>query len=140
MQSPGDRANILDPRLNEIGVGLVRQGGYLWAVEDFSASVAVLGSSQIEGTISQLLSQRGIEPASGVAAARETCAMDHGAAEVCGRNLLCAGKPPIYTGCLTCWSRGSVPGATAPPSSAPAISVTRDRDLPHTILLYCSSR
>jgi hypothetical protein len=80
MQSPGHRANILDPRLNEIGVGLVRQGGYLWAVEDFSASVAVLGSSQIEGAISQLLSQRGIEPASDVAAARETCAMDHGAA------------------------------------------------------------
>ena len=42
MQSPGHRANILDPRLNEIGVGMVRQGGYLWAVEDFSAAVAAL--------------------------------------------------------------------------------------------------
>ncbi len=80
MHSPGHRANILDPRLNEIGVGLVRQGGYLWAVEDFSATVAVLGSSQIEQAIGQLLSQRGIEPARDVAAARETCAMDHGAA------------------------------------------------------------
>ncbi len=80
MHSPGHRANILDPRLNEIGVGLVRQGGYLWAVEDFSASVAVLGSSQIELTIGQLLNERGIEPAGDVAAARETCAMDHGAA------------------------------------------------------------
>lgn len=80
MHSPGHRANILDPRLNEIGVGMVRQGGYLWAVEDFSAAVAVLGSSQIERTIGQLLNQRGIEPAGDVAAARETCAMDHGAA------------------------------------------------------------
>jgi hypothetical protein len=80
MHSPGHRANILDPRLNEIGVGFVRQGGYLWAVEDFSASVAVLGSSQIERAIGQLLSERGIQPASNVAAARETCAMDHGAA------------------------------------------------------------
>jgi hypothetical protein len=80
MHSPGHRANILDPRLNEIGVGLVRQGGYLWAVEDFSASVAALGSSQIERAIGQLLSERGIEPAPDVAAARETCAMDHGAA------------------------------------------------------------
>jgi hypothetical protein len=59
---------------------MVRQGGYLWAVEDFSAAVAVLGSSQIERTIGQLLNQRGIEPAGDVAAARETCAMDHGAA------------------------------------------------------------
>jgi hypothetical protein len=80
MHSPGHRANILDPRLNEIGVGMVRQGGYLWAVEDFSAAVAALGSSQIERTIGQLLNQRGIEPAGDVAAARETCAMDHGAA------------------------------------------------------------
>src|SRR5580692_9921589 len=80
MQSPGHRANILDPRLNEIGVGLVRQGGYLWAVEDFSASVATLGSSQIESAIGQLLTERGLEPARDVAAARETCAMDHGAA------------------------------------------------------------
>jgi Cysteine-rich secretory protein family len=80
MQSPGHRANILDPRLNKIGVGLVRQGGYLWAVEDFSASVTVLGSSQIESAIALMLSQRGIAPESDVAAARETCAMDHGAA------------------------------------------------------------
>jgi hypothetical protein len=80
MHSPRHRANILDPRLNEIGVGIVRQGGYLWAVEDFSAAAAVLGSSQIERTIGQLLNKRGLEPAGDVAAARETCAMDHGAA------------------------------------------------------------
>jgi hypothetical protein len=39
-----------------------------------------LGSSQIERTIGQLLNQRGIGLAGDVAAARETCAMDHGAA------------------------------------------------------------
>jgi hypothetical protein len=37
-------------------VGLVRHGGYLCAVEDFSANVAVLGSSQIERTIGQFFS------------------------------------------------------------------------------------
>jgi hypothetical protein len=80
MHSPLHRANILDPRLNAIGVGLVRQGGNLWAVEDFSAAVAALGSSQIERTVFQLLSQRGLQPAGDVAAARQTCVMDHGAA------------------------------------------------------------
>ena len=34
MHSPPHRRNILDARLNEVGVGLVRQGGNLWAVED----------------------------------------------------------------------------------------------------------
>jgi hypothetical protein len=80
MHSPPHRRNILDARLNEIGVGLVRQGGNLWAVEDFSAGVAAMGSSQIERTIAQLLSERGLRPAGDVAAARATCAMDHGSA------------------------------------------------------------
>jgi hypothetical protein len=58
MYSPPHRRNILDAHLNEIGIGLVRQGHNLWAVEDFSAGVAALGSSQIERQIAQLLSQR----------------------------------------------------------------------------------
>jgi hypothetical protein len=80
MHSPPHRRNILDTRLNEIGIGLVRQGGNLWAVEDFSAGVAAIGSSQIERTIGQLLSERGVRPGGDVAAARETCAMEHGSA------------------------------------------------------------
>jgi Cysteine-rich secretory protein family len=78
MHSPPHRRNILDARLNEIGIGLVRQGGNLWAVEDFSAGVAAMGSSQIERTIGQLLSERGVRPGGDVAAARQTCAMEHG--------------------------------------------------------------
>ena len=75
MHSPPHRRNILDPHLNQIGIGLVRSGGNLWAVGDFSAGVAALGSSQIERQIGQLLSQRGLRPAGDVSAARETCAM-----------------------------------------------------------------
>lgn len=80
MHSPPHRRNILDARLNEVGVGLVRQGGNLWAVEDFSAGVSAMGSSQIERQIEQLLSQRGLRSAGDVSAARQTCAMDHGSA------------------------------------------------------------
>jgi cysteine-rich secretory family protein len=80
MHSPPHRRNILDARLNEIGIGLVRQGGNLWAVEDFSAGVAAIGSSQIEHTIGQLLSERGVHPGGDVAVARQTCAMEHGSA------------------------------------------------------------
>jgi Cysteine-rich secretory protein family len=80
MHSPPHRRNILDARLNEVGVGLVRQGGNLWAVEDFTAGVAAMGSSQIERQIAQLLSARGLRPAGEVSAARQTCAMDYGAA------------------------------------------------------------
>jgi hypothetical protein len=80
MHSPPHRRNILDARLNEIGIGLIRQGNNLWAVEDFSAGVAAVGSSQIEHSIGQLLIERGLRTGGDVAAARQTCAMEHGSA------------------------------------------------------------
>jgi cysteine-rich secretory family protein len=78
MHSPPHRHNILDPRLTTIGIGLVRQGNNLWAVEDFSAAVAQMGSTQIEQKIEQLVAERGIRSVSGSSAARQTCAMEHG--------------------------------------------------------------
>jgi uncharacterized protein YkwD len=36
MKSPPHRANILDRNMDSIGVGVVEQGGQLFAVEDFS--------------------------------------------------------------------------------------------------------
>ncbi len=36
MKSPAHRANVLDRDMNSIGVGVVEQGGQLFAVEDFS--------------------------------------------------------------------------------------------------------
>ena len=78
MHSPPHRRNILDPRLNEIGVGIVEQNGSLWAVEDFAAGVPNLGSSQIERKVDTLLTQNGIRPLPSSPAARQTCAMDHG--------------------------------------------------------------
>lgn len=78
MHSPPHRHNILDPRLTTIGIGLVRQGNNMWAVEDFSAAVAQMGSTQIEQKIEQLIAARGIRSVNASAAARQTCAMDHG--------------------------------------------------------------
>jgi hypothetical protein len=78
MHSPPHRQNILDPRLTTIGIGLVRQGNNLWAVEDFSAAVAQMGSTQIEQKIEQLVAARGIRFVSASHAAEQTCAMDHG--------------------------------------------------------------
>jgi hypothetical protein len=78
MHSPPHRHNILDARLTNIGIGLVRQGNSLWAVEDFSAAVAQMASSQLEQKIEQMVAEQGIRSVSTSSAARETCAMDHG--------------------------------------------------------------
>jgi Cysteine-rich secretory protein family len=78
MHSPPHRHNILDPRLTTIGIGLVHEGNNLWAVEDFSAAVAQMGSTQIEEKIEQLVAERGVRVVSTSSAARQTCSMDHG--------------------------------------------------------------
>jgi hypothetical protein len=80
MNSTDHRANILNPVMNSIGVGLVRRGGNYYAVEDFADGVAQLGPQQIEKKIGQLLQQRGLQPADFTQDARQTCEMEHGSA------------------------------------------------------------
>jgi hypothetical protein len=80
MHSAPHRANILDPRLNAIGVGLVRRGGYYYGVEDFADGVAELAPQQIEQKVGSLLRQQGIEPSGPARDARQTCEMPHGVA------------------------------------------------------------
>ena len=80
MNSAPHRANILNPLLNTIGIGLVKRGGNYYAVEDFADTVVQLGSEQIEQQIANLLLRRGLQPAGMSQDARQTCEMDHGAA------------------------------------------------------------
>ena len=80
MNSAPHRANILDPRMNAIGIGMVERGGSYYAVEDFSDSVAQLGPQAIEKKVGMLLQQQGIQPSGSVQDARQTCEMEHGSA------------------------------------------------------------
>ena len=48
MHSPPHRANILDPRMNAIGIAIVASGGMLYAVEDFAAAVTQLSPAAVE--------------------------------------------------------------------------------------------
>jgi uncharacterized protein YkwD len=83
MHSPPHRANLLDPELTAIGISVVLspdghsgRGGMLFAVQDFSQSVANLNFSQQEQQVSALLAARGLQVTSGADDARKTCAMD----------------------------------------------------------------
>ncbi len=80
MNSAPHRANILNPAMNTIGIGLVKKGGNYYAVEDFADGVAELGPEQIEQKITQLLQQRGLQSAASTQDARQTCEMQHGSA------------------------------------------------------------
>lgn len=87
MHSPTHRANILDPRMNALGVGLVARNGTLYAVEDFSDASQALDTRQVEQKVGELLRQQGIDPS----------APRHPAAIACESN---SGYPPGVNGRL----------------------------------------
>ncbi len=86
MQSPGHRRNILDAHLTAVGIAAVRGSGGLFAVQDFSQSVANLDLGQQEEKVISLLKARGFRAANATAEARKTCSMTTGI----------AGRPPHF--------------------------------------------
>ena len=81
MHSPPHRANILDPRLNSIGVGVVERDGTLYVTEDFAEANEALSPSQVERKVAGLLRHEGV----GTSMPRST------AEKACDRN---SGYPP----------------------------------------------
>ena len=79
MNSPKHRENLLDPRVDSIGIRVVSRDGQLFAVEDLDRSVMQLSLEQQERAVGQVLqsvADLAIDPGSG--AARHTCAMNSG--------------------------------------------------------------
>lgn len=60
MHSAPHRSNILDPRMNAVGIALVPGHGVLWAVEDFAAMLPALTPREVEQTVENELSTRGV--------------------------------------------------------------------------------
>ena len=79
MRSPDHRANLLNPRVNSVGISVMRRGGQLYAVEDFDRSTESLSFEQQESAIVQLLeTEARLAMLPNVADARRTCEMDTG--------------------------------------------------------------
>jgi hypothetical protein len=78
MNSAPHRANLLDPDLNAVGISVVQSGNMLFAVEDFSTTVASLSLDDQEKQVASQLSGHGLQVASGSSDARKTCELDRG--------------------------------------------------------------
>ena len=57
MLSPPHRANILNPKYDAFGVGVVRRGKYLWVTEDFVHRVADLSAEKAGDSIAEALTR-----------------------------------------------------------------------------------
>ena len=73
MNSSGHRKNILDPRVTAVGIAVVRGTGGLFAVEDFSQSLANLSLEQQEKQVTALLTAKGWHVTGAAGDARKAC-------------------------------------------------------------------
>ena len=78
MHSPPHRANILDAKLTNIGIGVAQRSGYWYAAVVFDSAVDNLAVNQVEQKVADLLRQHGIDPSRPPDAARKDCATDEG--------------------------------------------------------------
>ena len=78
MHSTAHRTNILDPRMNAIGIAVVERGGSLYAVEDFEQASEVLTREQVEQRVRELLRAQNVDPSAPAGLAEQACAMGHG--------------------------------------------------------------
>ena len=79
MNSPGHRANLLDPHVDAVGISVLQRDGQLYAVQDFERSVATLSFEAQEQVVAQLVAAAGqvtVLPSSDDA--RRTCALETG--------------------------------------------------------------
>lgn len=90
MDSPGHRANLLNPALDRVGIAVVASRGVLYAVADFARAVPALTPAQVEAAIAALIRVSGVTVRGDPSAARATCALERGLP----RSL--AGPTPLF--------------------------------------------
>lgn len=78
MHSPPHRRNILDPKLNAIGVGVVERGGTLYVTEDFAEANQALSPSQVERKVAGLLHEEGVKASMPRSTAAKVCETKRG--------------------------------------------------------------
>jgi len=78
MHSPPHRANLLDPRLNAVGIAVVKFNGELYAVQDFARLLTPMTSAQQEQQVASLLTARGLQVQRNSALARSYCGNSSG--------------------------------------------------------------
>lgn len=81
MNSPVHRANLLNPKMNAVGIGVIESQGLLYAVEDLAQTVSVPKQTVIESQVMAALLKAGIASARMTRAARLNCESQSNRAE-----------------------------------------------------------
>ncbi len=73
MHSFSHRANLLDPKVNAVGIAVVEKHGELFAVQDFAREMTALTAPQQEKQVASLLTAQGLQVLQQGATARAYC-------------------------------------------------------------------
>jgi hypothetical protein len=87
LNSPGHRANLLNPDIDHVGIAVVAAQGVLFAVADYARSVPVLSQTQVENTVAALLHAKGLVVRRDTTDARAACRLDHGLPSLAGTSM-----------------------------------------------------
>ena len=89
IHSPSHRANILDPKMDALGVAVVKHGGNLYAVEDFEQSSQQLTKKQVELRVQELLRARGVDASAAAGPAEDGRVRNAGPEPASGAGCRC---------------------------------------------------
>lgn len=73
MSTAAHRTNLLDPKMNVVGIGVIESKGLLYAVEDFAQSVPAPKREEIENQVTMALQKTGMESVKITEVARSNC-------------------------------------------------------------------
>jgi hypothetical protein len=88
MNSPGHRANLLNPAIDRVGIAVLALNGTLYAVADYAHAVPVLTQVQVEAAFAGLLNARGLSILRDPSSARALCASSGSFRPTDGANFL----------------------------------------------------
>ena len=84
LDSPGHRANLLNPEIDRIGTAVVAAQGVLFAVADYARGVSVMETVQVENAVAALLRAKGVAVRRDTTDARAACHLDRGLPSLVG--------------------------------------------------------
>lgn len=87
LDSPGHRANLLNPGIDRVGIAVVSARGVLFAVADYAKGVPVLTPFQVEDAIAAQLREKGVAIRRDPLEARAACRLDHGTSALQGEDV-----------------------------------------------------
>ena len=76
MKSPAHHDNLLNPKIDRIGVALISAHDVLYAVADYAQGVASMSAADVEASVGKVLSDKGMTLLTDPSAARQYCAQE----------------------------------------------------------------